>query len=337
MIKIEISCQPEEFDAHLKSLGLMKRATEAENLVQWAHVDPPTPEKQEAVDPEDAADVAAYDTAIAEMEADGRETIPAKEVFDRAKAKNADADTTMDGDRERGKPGPGHRRRTDKQIKEDEAYFASLAKPVGGEPAPLAPGAEPLISTGEERLNPQDEADEAAETAARQSDKPTIEDLRAAVGRYTAKFGVKASIEAIRTVVGCPIIEVPEDQIAAAIGRVEAAIAGEAPAIIKAGVSSTDSGTDPRGVFPEPTEAPQATKSDVVEAIKAYGVKFDGVSDDPKKMPFTQEDMPKIFTSAFGPGVVGLKTAPQTPEGYGKALGAINAALRDNPFGRAVR
>ena len=125
----------------------------------------------------------------------------------------------MDGDRERGKAGPGHRRRTDKQIAEDTAYFASL--PAS---APLAPGADaPLISTGEERISPEDAADEAAETAARATDKPTLETLRAAVGRYTETFGAKASIENIRAIIGKPMIEVAEEELPAAIARVEAA------------------------------------------------------------------------------------------------------------------
>ena len=132
----------------------------------------------------------------------------------------------MDGDRERGKAGPGHRRRTDKQIGRGHAYFASL--PAS---APLAPGADaPLISTGEERISPEDAADEAAETAARRSgDKPTLETLRAAVGRYTETFGAKASIENIRVIIGKPMIEVAEDDLPAAIARVEAAIAGGEP------------------------------------------------------------------------------------------------------------
>jgi hypothetical protein len=235
--------------------------------------------------------------------------------------------TAMDGARERGRAGPGHRRRTNAQIEADDAYFA--AAPV----QPPAPGSAELleqlwsdgeISTGEERINPEDAADEAAETAARAGDKPTIEDLRAAVGRYTEKFGAKASIDNIRTIVGMPIIEVPEKEIGAAIARVEAAIDGHAA---------------PEQAKPAdlPTEPVHATKVDVVEAIMAYGKKYDGVSDDPKKMPCTTEDMPKIFVATFGAGVVGLKTAPQTPEGFGKAMTAVYEAVRDNPFKRAVR
>jgi hypothetical protein len=32
-----------------------------------------------------------------------------------------------------------------------------------------------------------------------------------------------------------------------------------------------------------------------------------------------------------------LSEIPATPEGYGKALGAVNAAITENPFKREVR
>jgi hypothetical protein len=250
--------------------------------------------------------------------------------------------TAMDGDRERGKAGPGHRRRTNAQIEADDAYFAAHppAAPLApGSTEPLPPGVDDaagfyerqreaangrsLISTGEERINPEDAADEAAETAARVGDKPTIEDLRAAVGRYTEKFGAKASIENIRTILGKPIIEVPEEEIGAAIARVEAATAGHV----------APEQTKPADL---PTEPVHATKVDVIEALTAYGKKYDG-SADPSQMPITKEDGVKILTAAFGAGVVSVSKIPQTPEGFGKALSAINAAVRDNPFKRAVR
>lgn len=238
--------------------------------------------------------------------------------------------TAMDGDRERGKAGPGHRRRTNEQIKADDAYFAAHPQP-----APLAPGSdEPMISTGEERISPEDAADEAAETAARAGEKLTIEDLRAAVGRYTEAFGAKASIDNIRTIIGKPMIEVAPEDIAAAIARVEAATRGQT---VDMTVLTETAPIPESALADKPTEPVHATKADVVEAIMAYGKKYDGVSDDPKKMPCTTEDMPKIFVAAFGAGVVGLKTAPQTPEGYGKAMTAVYAAVRDNPFKRTAK
>jgi len=241
--------------------------------------------------------------------------------------------TAMDGDRERGKAGPGHRRRTDKQIAEDTAYFASL--PAS---APLAPGADaPLISTGEERISPEDAADEAAETAARATDKPTLETLRAAVGRYTEAFGAKASIENIRAIIGKPMIEVAEEELPAAIARVEAATRGETIAV----TTLTETASVPESVFGDaladkPTEAVHATKADVIEAFAAYGKKYDGVSD-PKLMTITREDLPKVLEGVFGAGATTVAKIPQTPEGFGKAMTAVYAAVRNNPFKRTPK
>ena len=243
--------------------------------------------------------------------------------------------TAMDGDRERGKAGPGHRRRTDKQIAEDTAYFASL--PAS---APLAPGADaPLISTGEERISPEDAADEAAETAAHATDKPTLETLRAAVGRYTETFGAKASIENIRAIIGKPMIEVAEEELPAAIARVEAATRGETIAV----TTLTETAPIPESVFGDaladkPTEPVHATKADVIEAFAAYGKKYDGVSD-PKLMTITREDLPKVLEGVFGAGAGATTVAkiPQTPEGFGKAMTAVYAAVRDNPFKRTPK
>jgi hypothetical protein len=233
----------------------------------------------------------------------------------------------MDGDRERGKAGPGHRRRTNEQIKSDDEYFAAHSQP-----APLAPGAaEALISTGEERISPEDAADEAAETATRAGDKPTIEDLRAAVGRYTEKFGAKASIDSIRTIIGCPIIEVKEDGVAAAIGRVEIAIAGGEP-LYGAPKALEEAPNEPVDL---PTEPAHTTKADVIEAFAAYGKKYDGVSD-PKLMALTREDLPKVLENTFGAGATTIGKIPQTPEGFGKAMTAVYEAVRDNPFKRSV-
>ena len=234
----------------------------------------------------------------------------------------------MDGDRERGKAGPGHRRRTNEQIKADDAYFAAHPQT-----APLAPGSDaPLISTGEERISPEDAADEAAETAARIAErggKLTIEDLRAAVGRYTEAFGAKASIENIRVIIGKPMIEVAEDDLPAAIARVEAAIAGGEP-LYGAPKALEEAIAD------KPTEPVHATKADVIEAFAAYGKKYDGVSD-PKLMTITRKDLPKVLEGVFGAGATTVAKIPQTPEGFGKAMTAVYVAVRDNPFKRTPK
>jgi hypothetical protein len=257
----------------------------------------------------------------------------------------------MDGERKRGEAAPGHRRRTNAQIKEDAVYFAEVAKMIGDKPTtqPLPPDAEPMqISTGEERISPEDAADEAAESEARRAErggKLTIEDLRAAVGRYTEKFGAKASIENIRSIVGCAILEVPESEIGAAISRVEAAIAGS----IVLGVPFADVRSveppkpgETESVFGDaladkPTKPIHATKTDVVEAFTAYGKKYDGTTD-PAKMEIARQDLLKILEKTFGAGTTTIsKIIPQTPEGFGRAMTAVYEAIRDNPFRRAVK
>jgi len=94
--------------------------------------------------------------------------------------------------RERGKPAPGsgRARRTKAEIAEDEAAEAG----------------KPQISTGENRVGPQDEpedsgdnaqdaADEAAEVARGAADQATstIEDVRAAAAEYVKTFGMDAA------------------------------------------------------------------------------------------------------------------------------------------------
>lgn len=95
--------------------------------------------------------------------------------------------------RERGQPAAGRKRRTKEEIAEDEA--AAAAKPEE----------KAAISTGEERVGPeddpetiaQDEADEKAEsdaaTATRGPDKKlTLDDVRNALGAYVKKYGMAA-------------------------------------------------------------------------------------------------------------------------------------------------
>ena len=93
--------------------------------------------------------------------------------------------------RERGKPSPGRQRRTKEEIAEDEAA-EKAAEPVAN------------ISTGAERIDPsqvddaevvaQDDADEAAEVEEHRDEaKPlTVDDVKAVVGTYVAKYGMAA-------------------------------------------------------------------------------------------------------------------------------------------------
>lgn len=151
--------------------------------------------------------------------------------------------------RERGKPSQGRARRTKEEIAEDEA--AAEADRVRGiyegvtdqnsadkEMAIVMGGA--AISTGEERVGPeddaetvaQDEADEAAETeAAREPEKPlTLDDVRGALGAYVKKYGMAAAQAdgpkvialALKNPAAVKVSDIPDDQ--ASIGAVLAGI-----------------------------------------------------------------------------------------------------------------
>lgn len=89
--------------------------------------------------------------------------------------------------RERGKPAPGRARRTKEEIAEDEAAAAAEAEPAAA------------ISTGEERIDPahvaeQDAEDEAAEVEEHrdQAAPLTVDDVKAVVGDYVARYGMAA-------------------------------------------------------------------------------------------------------------------------------------------------
>lgn len=91
--------------------------------------------------------------------------------------------------RERGKPAAGRARRTKEEIAEDEAADAAEAN------APVA-----QISTGEERVGPeddaeteaQDKADEQAEVEETRKAPLTIDDVKALAVQYQQIFGAAA-------------------------------------------------------------------------------------------------------------------------------------------------
>lgn len=183
----------------------------------------------------------------------------------------------------------------------------------------------PSISTGEERVGPEDSeadarrdaADEAAETEANGGLAP-VDELRRLVGQYQKKHGMPAAVAlcAEGGLIGCGVHEVPEADIPAVIEKVRAAIDGE-----------TSKGTE------APAEpAKQATKADLQKAMLRYAKKFDGQDTDMNAMPATMEDCPKIFEMLFGEGVTKLSQVPE--DGYAKAIAGIDEAIEKNPFKR---
>lgn len=234
-------------------------------------------------------------------------------------------------DRPIGQPGPGRKRRTAAEVEEDRLRLAARpqmsADDVAAVQGTLVTNTS-SISTGEARVNPedaaQDEADEAAESAAAKT-KLTRDDIRRAVKRYSDAFGIPAAVSDITGIIGSGLMDVPETQetIAEAIAKIDAAIAAGKP--------------ETKQPEPAKVEAPPVgTQGDVIAAILAYGKKYDGTADQ-AKLVLTKEDLPKLFSKVFGGGVTGLGSMPQTPEAFGKIITAINEATRDNPFGRVAK
>lgn len=370
MIKIEINCTPEDLDSHIASLGFMRnpvaalgqkanplRAPEAQRAEDNPYISKSavgsgfvaartdTIAINAPVGPTSAAsDDSGPSTFATEMEAHERPSDLAAPSQD------------PNAKRVPGQPAPGRKRRTKEEMEEDYAYLAKhpgafvTNTPRAGEPDDPRRAA---ISTGEARVDPasaasaasdktlvyegrsaaaaQDEADEAAETAARATGKPTMEDLRRTVAKWTEKVGSAAAIKDLRSIIGCAMIELPAAEIGAAITRVEAAIGGSTVL----GVPNLN-GQPPAPEEAEIIETPKADKDDVVTALKAYGQRYDGTIDT-NAMPITKEDMPKLFGEIFGAGVTGIGSMPKTPEAYGRITAAIVAATRNNPFRREAR
>lgn len=195
---------------------------------------------------------------------------------------------------------------------------------VGG-----APDAAPNISARpEHRVDPadaaQDAADEAAEAEANRG-PVTHDDLRQAVGEFTKKHGIAAASKAIPNLIGYAVADVPEDGLETAIAIVREAtekFVADAPAPEAA-----------------PTPPRTATKEEAVEAALRYADKYDGNRDftDLAKVPALTEDLPRVLSAALGEGVTGISKIPDTPEAYGKAAAAFEAATAENPFNREAK
>ena len=157
-------------------------------------------------------------------------------------------------------------------------------------------------------IDEQDVADEAAEAA---SDVLTHDDVRAAVGEYTRKFGIVAAQKAIPALLGKPIAEIPDDQ-----DSLRAAILA-----IKADMANVN-----------PAPKAEDTEADVRDALMAYAAKYD-VDD---KMANTLIDGPDILKKTFGPAVSALRLVPKDQASLRKAYDAINDATDNNWYNRKV-
>jgi hypothetical protein len=227
-----------------------------------------------------------------------------------------------------GEAGDGRKRRTKAEMAEDTAYLASLDNKVNAnEPLPenvyMDANGDVKFKQEEIPSNPeedaQDAADEAAEAAA---DKPaggalTLEDLRRAIGDYAKKHGMAKASANVPAILGGPMLEARDFE--HAIGRVKLATA------------TSD------GLLHEADVSPQATKDDLMEAVMVYASKYEGKGVKPASGGPTAVDLAEVMRQTF-PGTSGaLSEIPATPEGYGKALAAVNAAITGNPFKRVAK
>lgn len=255
---------------------------------------------------------------------------------------DAPASVVSSATRERGKPSQGRARRTKEEIAEDEAAEKADAARAAAAAETGAEVADRQISTGENRVGPedseadaeQDAADEAAETAAsRDPEKPlTLDDVRIAVGLYQKTYGMAAVVADQPLILGCKLVEIEDTQeaLGAAVDAMTAAL--EANPYGRAVVSAA---------APAKTETPKAepvaagaTKGDVVAAMKRYGKKYDGEENDPTKMPFASEDCQKVFVMLFGEAVNSISKVEPTPENYAKCVAGIDEMTAKNPFKR---
>ena len=194
----------------------------------------------------------------------------------------------------------------------------------------------PAISTGENRVGPEDEqdrADEAAESAAKSDGSLTLDDLRRAAGDYQKAYGMAAAVKDVEVILGCKMNDVADGDLETAIRLLRSAIDENPHNRVRGGAKTAETPTAEK-----PAEAPRtATKQDVIDAMLAYAKKYDGpdaTPTDPATMPFTTADAPVVFTKLFGAEVNRLGLIPDSPENYGKAVAGLEEMLAVDPFKR---
>lgn len=199
--------------------------------------------------------------------------------------------------RKRGEPSPGKARRTKAEIAEDEAADAAKIRPVidGVEAKVNA-----AISTGAERIGPedseadaeQDAADEKAESDAKRTAGSTLDDLRQALGEYSRKFGMVEAAKLVEPgqLIGKPIVEVSADELPGIIASVLSKVSG----------ITSDKPVEAAAEVVEAT----LTRDDVKKHMMAYMAKYGETA--------TMADGPKIFGFALGDVPPGTKSGNGT-------------------------
>lgn len=205
--------------------------------------------------------------------------------------------------RERGKPAPGRARRTKAEIEEDE-------KPEVAN-----------ISTGEERISPEDAADEAAEAKPADVAEPTIEDVRRLVATVAGKVGAADAIEVVSELLG-----------GKAPAKLEGAEIGQAIARLTEFLTSGDR-AETKSEEPAKTRDMADYKAAVREAMLDYAEKFDKTRD-PAKAPNMLADIADIFKKVWPGQEYRVGTMPYEPAKLDLLLAGVAEATATNPYKR---
>ena len=325
MLEIKILCAPEDLAAHLDALcGIDPAAYAAAPKVAEPKVDRLT----------EISLTGAEDRIQKKEDADFiRSILPhspetAERIIDAAESD----------------PPKKRHRRTKEQIAADEAAARAGVKPE-------STVNKSTISSGEERVNPQDTADEEAQRKAENpDDKITHYHVRAAIKKYGDTFGHEAAARDMRDLVGL-VSEIPDDQekLKAAIDKINAQIAsGARPAqaeVPKAAEPAPQTepetgslfGDDPAPEPPKP-EPFRATEDDLKAVAAEYAKKFDPAASPPLSSPIVTQDLGAIIEKTFGATVKSVKAVREMGENHDLRLGmlvlAMRQALIDNPFKR---
>ncbi len=238
--------------------------------------------------------------------------------------------------RERGKPSPGHARRTKAEIAEDEAADKADAelKTAGEETGAVVP--DKHVEEDSPEVQAADAADEAAETAAAREangGKLTLDDVRNASNGYVKRFGIPAAQEDVRKLLGKPMVELTADEFGDAVAKlIDAAKTNPYGRPVLEGAPAEVKKADAPAV-----ELPTgATKADVVAAMRRYAKMFDGQDTDasPAAMPIATEDIAWCFSLRFGEDVT--KLSQLTPDQYPQAVVDLNSMIEKNPRKRVA-
>lgn len=169
-LKIEVTI-PEEYVQGDHAATYLARAMAAIGFSRSVSLAMPAPALIDAEHSRMAREAADAPSAAVVMAADTTPVVQAEPV------------------RERGKPAPGRGRRTKEEIAEDEA----------ADKATVDVEAAAQISTGEERVDPADVAEQDAKDEAAEVEEHrkalTVDDLKSVMGGYVKKFGMEATQE----------------------------------------------------------------------------------------------------------------------------------------------